>query len=236
MSHSNRDSASTQHGRCSRALPRHRDGNRTRSRSSSPSTGPEAGRPRTTDASLLVASTDPGMCEDSSTGRDGRQVINCVQTRFPPPCRSLRSRLRKGAPRYRLLNSETQRSSAHCSTSPPEHSEKSSGVTAVVHTGHPTASIVSRISAFTTIVCPQPGQENVWVVTMRPRCTMDVPRDIKPRDRCSRLAGDSLTSWDRGRTCGEEHDGERDEQEQLARPPTRPGRDSPGPAREIGQR
>ena len=70
--------------RCSHALPQRGDGNRTRSRSSSPSTGPEAGRPRTTDASLLVASTDPSMCEDGSTRRYGRQDINCVRTRFLP--------------------------------------------------------------------------------------------------------------------------------------------------------
>ena len=52
------------------------------SRSSFPSVGCEAVGPRTTGASLLMAPTDPGLCEDGSNSlpRDGRKKT--FRTRF----------------------------------------------------------------------------------------------------------------------------------------------------------
>ena len=86
--------------------PQTGNGSRTRSRSSSPSVGCEAVRPRTTDAGLLAASTDPDVCEDGSKsmdgsrGKTGRLAMNVNgDGRSSPPCRSLRSRPRKEAPR-----------------------------------------------------------------------------------------------------------------------------------------
>jgi len=115
--------------RCSRALPQPGDGNRTRSRSSSPSTGPETGRSRTTDASLLVASTDPGMCEDGSARRYGRQGIHCVRTRFLPslPLASLAAE--EGGSALPLAD--------HVNHTPPTHTRRDS----TGHSRHPTRSV-----------------------------------------------------------------------------------------------
>ena len=47
----------------------------------SPTTGCEAGRPRTADAGSLAASTDPDVCGDGSNPRDGPRGENQVATR-----------------------------------------------------------------------------------------------------------------------------------------------------------
>ena len=69
----------------------------------SPTTGCEAIRSRTTGASLLVAPTDPGLCEDGSATEYVVERLNCMRTRFLSRYRSRCSRLRAEAPRYRLL-------------------------------------------------------------------------------------------------------------------------------------
>ena len=56
--------------------PQAGNGSSTRSRSSSPSVGCEAVRPRTTDAGLLAASPDPDVCGDGSKSRDGPRGKN----------------------------------------------------------------------------------------------------------------------------------------------------------------
>ena len=60
----------------------------------SPTTGCEAVRPRTTGASLLVAPTDPDVCEDGSTIWDGSKEANScgfAQLRHALPPRPTRS-------------------------------------------------------------------------------------------------------------------------------------------------
>ena len=79
--------------------------------------------PRATGASLLVAPAVLGVCEDGSKSRDGpRGKTGCHTVkvnkdgRSSPPCRSLCSRLRKGAPRPAPLPLNAESAALHCGT------------------------------------------------------------------------------------------------------------------------